>query len=91
MTAADEKRKQPWSLHPLAFMTEAELRSAEPLTCAEGDAVTLNFLAQQQARILAELAGVRADVRAVHRDLDMLTRIALRLGRRAEKTAADAP
>lgn len=45
--------------------------------------VTLEFLAQQQTRILAELAEVRVEMRvemrAMRRDMEMLTRIVLRL------------
>jgi hypothetical protein len=41
--------------------------------------VTLDFLAQQQARILAELVDTRAEMRTVRNDMDMLIRIVTRL------------
>jgi hypothetical protein len=41
--------------------------------------VTLDFLAQQQVKILAELAEMRADARSLRNDMDMLIRIVMRL------------
>ena len=41
--------------------------------------VTLEFLAQQQVRILAELADMRVELRTLRSDMDMLIRIVMRL------------
>lgn len=43
------------------------------------ETITLEFLAQQQAKILAGLGDMRAEMRTLRNDMDMLIRIVTRL------------
>jgi chromosome segregation ATPase len=51
--------------------------------------VSLDFLGEQQTRVLAELGEMRAEMRAMRRDMEMLTRIVLRLDSTVDALRAD--
>jgi uncharacterized coiled-coil DUF342 family protein len=53
------------------------------------ESVTLDFLAQQQARILNELAEVRTEMRSLRNDMDMLIRMVVRLDRTVDAMRED--
>jgi hypothetical protein len=52
-------------------------------------ATTLEFLALQQAKILAELGDMRAEMRTLRNDMDMLIRIVTRLDHTVDAVRED--